>query len=626
MKSNQKSFFILVAVILGLAFVYNSMDSKRKREQTQVLDYTSFKKAVESRKVQDVAMRGDVVLGKTNTGDTFLTRIPSNVPVANLLASQGVRVEALDREEEIPSFWSILISWFPVLLFIGVWVYFYRQMNSKGGNVMGFGRARAKMLMEHQKVISFKDVAGVDEAKDELQEVVDFLKDPERFQRLGGKLPKGVLLVGPPGTGKTLLARAVAGEAGVSFFSISGSDFVEMFVGVGASRVRDLFAQAKKKSPCIVFVDEIDAVGRHRGVGLGGGNDEREQTLNQLLVEMDGFEPQTNIIIIAATNRADVLDKALLRPGRFDRQVHVPLPDVRGREAILKVHLKQVRSDSSVDAAVVARGTPGFSGADLANIVNEAALIAARSGKKKVFGQDLDFAKDKVMMGAERRSMVMSAEEKRLTAYHEAGHAVVAYFVEGSDPIHKVTIIPRGRALGMVMQLPNKDVVSVTHKKLLGDIAIAMGGRVAEEIFFGEDSVTTGAESDIRVATMRARAMVERWGMSADLGPLDYAQETNPYTGLPVAPLSDKLTERIDKEVASIVLAGLDRARAIILEKRDLLEELAKTLLDRETLTGEDVEKVMKGEPLSAKEKPKKAVKRTSSLEIGEVAPGDEKS
>ncbi|MCY4414041.1 MAG: ATP-dependent zinc metalloprotease FtsH [Alphaproteobacteria bacterium] len=618
MSVNQKHFWILICAVLGLALVYNSMDNSRQTAQSHVVEYSAFKKAVDTQKVREASLKGDLVIGKYVTGDVFVTRIPSHLQVANLLTAQGVRVEALDREDDIPSFWSILISWFPVLLFIAVWVYFYRQMNSKGGNVMGFGRAKTKSLTEHQRIVRFKDVAGVEEAKEELQEIVDYLKDPDRYQRLGGKLPRGVLLVGPPGTGKTLLARAVAGEAGVSFFSISGSDFVEMFVGVGASRVRDLFEQAKKKSPCIVFVDEIDAVGRHRGAGMGGGNDEREQTLNQLLVEMDGFEPQVNIIIIAATNRPDVLDKALLRPGRFDRQVVVPLPDVRGREAIVRVHLEKVRHTADVEPLVIARGTPGFSGADLANIVNESALLAARSGKQKVDATDLEEAKDKVMMGAERRSMVMSENEKKLTAYHEAGHALVAVHTPGSDPIHKVTVIPRGRALGMVMQLPDKDVLSVTRAKLRGDIAIAMGGRVAEEMIFGADNMTTGAESDIQMATERAKAMVGRWGMSDDLGPLNYMQDTNPFTSNGEAlPISDKVAERMDKEVCRIVLEGYESARKVLKKHKDQLELLAQVLLQRETLTGADVTALLSGKDLGPIPQKRKVVRRKTSLTPG---------
>ena len=615
MSVNQKHFWILVCAVVGLAFIYNATDNANQNAKSSLIEYSKFKKAVEDKKVREVALKGDLVFGKYMDGDVFITRIPAHTHVANLLTAQGVRVEALDREEDIPSFWSIFVSWFPVLLFIAVWVYFYRKMNAKGGNMMGFGRARTRMLTEHQRVVKFNEVAGVDEAKVELQEVVDYLRDPERYQRLGGKLPRGLLLVGPPGTGKTLLARAVAGEAGVSFFSISGSDFVEMFVGVGASRVRDLFDQAKKKSPCIVFVDEIDAVGRHRGVSMGGGNDEREQTLNQLLVEMDGFEPNVNIIIIAATNRPDVLDKALLRPGRFDRQVVVPLPDIKGREAILRVHLEKVKCSTDVDASVIARGTPGFSGADLANLVNEGALLAARSGKRRVTTEELEEAKDKVMMGAERRSMVMSEEEKKLTAFHEAGHALVAYYTPGADPIHKVTVIPRGRALGMVMQLPDKDILSITKSKLHGAIAIAMGGRVAEELVFGAEHVTTGAESDLHMATERARAMVGRWGMSDDLGPLFYVQETSPFAASDGLPTSDKVAERIDKEVHKIVLQGYEKARRILQEHREQLTSLAETLLKRETLSGEEVATILQGKKLAPKAKKTPVEKRSSSLQ-----------
>jgi len=614
MSMKQKHFWVLVCAILGLALVYNAMENAQNEAKNKMISYSRFKKAVEEKKIREAVLKRDIVFGKYMDGEVFVTRIPGYANVANMLVAQGVNVDVLPPEDDVPSFWSIFISWFPVLLFIAVWVYFYRKMHARGGNMMGFGRAKTRMLTEHQRVIKFDSVAGVDEAKVELQEVVDYLRDPERYQRLGGKLPRGLLLVGPPGTGKTLLARAVAGEAGVPFFSISGSDFVEMFVGVGASRVRDLFEQAKKKSPCIVFIDEIDAVGRHRGVSMGGGNDEREQTLNQLLVEMDGFEPNVNIIMIAATNRPDVLDKALLRPGRFDRQVVVPLPDVKGREAILRVHLKSVKCANDVDASVIARGTPGFSGADLANLVNEGALLAARNGKRRVSTEELEEAKDKVMMGAERRSMVMSDEEKRLTAYHEAGHALVAYHTPGADPIHKVTVIPRGRALGMVMQLPDRDILSVTRAKLYGSIAIAMGGRVAEEIVFGKECVTTGAESDIHMATDRARSMVGRWGMSDDLGPLHYMQDTNPFAQSEGLPVSDKIAERMDREVHRIVLDGYKQAFHILEKHRDQLTNLAETLLVRETITGDEVDKIIKGEQLSPKSRRSQPVKRRSSL------------
>jgi cell division protease FtsH len=494
---------------------------------------------------------------------------------------------------------TVLLNALPMLLLIGVWIFFMRQLQAGGGKAMGFGKSRAKMLTERTGRVTFEDVAGVDEAKDDLKEIVDFLKDPQKFQRLGGRIPKGVLLVGPPGTGKTLLARAIAGEANVPFFTISGSDFVEMFVGVGASRVRDMFEQAKKNAPCIVFIDEIDAVGRHRGAGLGGGNDEREQTLNQLLVEMDGFESTEGVILIAATNRPDVLDPALLRPGRFDRHVVVANPDLGGREKILRVHLRKVPLAPDVEPRVIARGTPGFSGADLANLVNEAALLAARRGKRVVTMSELEDAKDKVMMGAERRSMAMSEDEKKLTAYHEGGHAIVALAVEGSDPIHKATIIPRGRALGMVMQLPERDRLSLTRQKMLADITIFFGGRIAEELIFGHEKVTTGASNDIEVATRMARAMVTRYGMSDDLGPLAYAEnQEEVFLGHSVSRtqnISEATAQKIDSEIRRIIDDCYQRAYGILSSRINDLHTVAKGLLEYETLTGDEIVALMKG-------------------------------
>jgi cell division protease FtsH len=495
----------------------------------------------------------------------------------------------------------VLVSWFPMLLLIAVWVFFMRQMQSGGGRAMGFGKSKAKLLTERQGRVTFDDVAGVDEAKDDLQEIVEFLRDPQKFQRLGGRIPRGALLVGPPGTGKTLLARAIAGEANVPFFTISGSDFVEMFVGVGASRVRDMFDQAKKNAPCIIFIDEIDAVGRHRGAGLGGGNDEREQTLNQLLVEMDGFESNEGVILVAATNRPDVLDPALLRPGRFDRQVVVPRPDVVGREKILKVHVRKVPLAPDVDLRVIARGTPGFSGADLANIVNEAALLAARRSKRIVTQNEFEDAKDKVMMGAERRSMAMTDEEKRLTAYHEGGHALIAMKVIGSDPVHKATIIPRGRALGMVMRLPERDQLSYTREKLKADICVAMGGRVAEELVFGYEKVTSGASMDIKMATQLARAMVTQFGMSDKLGPLAYGDnEEEVFLGHSVTRtqnLSDETQKLVDQEIHAIVESGYANARRITEENIEELHILAKGLLEYETLSGQELTDLLNGKP-----------------------------
>ena len=517
------------------------------------------------------------------------------------LKEHNVDTTVTPADDGMPILIGIFVNWFPMLLLIGVWVFFLRQMQSGGGKAMGFGKSRAKLLTERSGRVTFEDVAGVDEAKDDLKEIVDFLRDPQKFQRLGGRIPKGVLLVGPPGTGKTLLARAIAGEANVPFFTISGSDFVEMFVGVGASRVRDMFEQAKKNSPCIVFIDEIDAVGRHRGAGLGGGNDEREQTLNQLLVEMDGFEANESVILIAATNRPDVLDPALLRPGRFDRHVVVPNPDLAGREKILRVHLRKVPLAPDVDPRVIARGTPGFSGADLANLVNEGALLAARRGKRVVMMSELEDAKDKVMMGAERRSMAMSDEEKKLTAFHEAGHAIIAITVEGSDPIHKATIIPRGRALGMVMRLPERDQLSLTRQKMLADLCVAFGGRIAEELVFGHEKVTTGAQSDIEQATRMARAMVTRFGMSDSLGPIAYAEnQEEVFLGHSVSRtqnISEATAQKIDSEIHRIIEESYERARKILTERLADLNVLARGLLEYETLTGDEIIALLKGIP-----------------------------
>jgi cell division protease FtsH len=514
------------------------------------------------------------------------------------LNERGVNISAAPLDDGYPSLLGVLISWFPMLLLIGVWIFFMRQMQGGRGGAMGFGRSKAKLLTENKNKVTFNDVAGIDEAKEELVEIVDFLKDPRKFQKLGGRIPKGALLIGPPGTGKTLLARAVAGEAGVPFFTISGSDFVEMFVGVGASRVRDMFEQGRRNSPCIIFIDEIDAVGRSRGAGLGGGNDEREQTLNQILVEMDGFDTQEGIILVAATNRPDVLDPALLRPGRFDRQVVVPNPDIMGREAILKVHIKKISVAPDVDIRTIARGTPGFSGADLANIVNESALLAARKNKKIVTMVDFEEAKDKVMMGSERRSLVMSQDEKELTAYHEGGHAIVAINQPASDPIHKATIIPRGRALGMVMRLPERDQLSMAREKMLADITVAMGGRVAEEIIFGDDKVTSGASSDIEMATKMARNMVTKYGMSEKLGPLQYSEnEEEVFLGRSVQKhqnVSEDTARLIDSEIRIIVDTCYDLARKILTEKINDLHALAKGLIEYETLNGDEILSLLK--------------------------------
>ncbi len=572
--------------------------------------YSDFIHSVEHNQVREVVIKGNQAVGTFLDGKRFLVETPNDPNLVNRLLQNNVRVTAASHEEGGFSLFQLLVSWFPMILLIGVWVFFLRQMQAGNNRAMGFGKSRARLLTEAQGKITFKDVAGVDEAKQEVEEIVDFLKDPRKFQKLGGRIPKGVLLVGNPGTGKTLLARAIAGEAGVPFFSISGSDFVEMFVGVGASRVRDLFEQGKKNAPCIIFIDEIDAVGRHRGAGLGGGNDEREQTLNQLLVEMDGFETNDGVILVAATNRPDVLDPALLRPGRFDRQVVVPLPDINGREAILNVHTRKVPLASDVDTRVIARGTPGFAGADLNNLVNEAALIAARSNKRVVTMSDFEEAKDKIMMGPERRSMAMSDHEKRLTAFHEAGHAIVGYYTEGSDPIHKATIIPRGRALGMVMRLPESDRVSVTLEKLKADLAVAMGGRVAEELVFGAHKITTGASSDISQATQIARKMVMNWGMSHALGPLLYADDQEEiFLGHSVARqknMSDKTAQLIDSEVKALVEGAYTYAKDLLIDKRDGLDLLANNLLELETLTGEEIDHLLKtGKVVRHQVKPK---------------------
>ena len=533
------------------------------------------------------------------------------------LRKNGVKVEAQPEDTSSNTFWGIVISWFPMILLIGVWVYFMRQASSGNNKAMSFGKSRAR-LIENNKKVTFADVAGCDESKQELEEIIDFLKDPSKFQRLGGRIPKGVLMVGPPGTGKTLLAKAVAGEANVPFFSISGSDFVEMFVGVGASRVRDMFAQAKKNAPCLLFIDEIDAVGRHRGAGLGGGNDEREQTLNQLLVEMDGFDDNQSVILIAATNRPDVLDPALLRPGRFDRQVTVSNPDIKGREEILKVHVKKVPLAKDVNLTTVARGTPGFSGADLANLVNEAALLAARKNKRKVTLKDFDEAKDKVLMGAERKSMAMDDREKMNTAYHEAGHAICSLYTEGSDPIHKATIIPRGRALGMVQQLPEKDRYSITRQQMMSRLIVAMGGRVAEEMKFGYDAVTSGASGDIQMATNLARSMVTEWGMSDALGPVLYAENSGEvFLGKSVTQnqnMSEETARLVDAEIKRLVTEGYEGARKLLKEKEKEWTMLAEALIEYETLTGDEIKQVIAGEKIDkSAECPVEEGKRTQS-------------
>ena len=600
--NNTRNLIVWVVVGLLLVSLFNFFQESPTSSNAREINFSQFVAEVEAGNVEEVVISGDSITGKLADGQRFSSYAPPNDPtLINRLTERGVSITAKPDTSNAPTIWGILLSWFPMLLLIGVWVFFMRQMQSGGGKAMGFGKSKAKLLNEAHGRVTFEDVAGIDEAKDDLQEIVEFLKDPGKFQKLGGRIPKGALLVGPPGTGKTLLARAIAGEANVPFFSISGSDFVEMFVGVGASRVRDMFEQAKSNAPCIIFIDEIDAVGRHRGAGLGGGNDEREQTLNQLLVEMDGFEANEGIILIAATNRPDVLDPALLRPGRFDRQVVVPNPDIIGRERILQVHMKKVPLAADVDARTIARGTPGFSGADLANLVNEAALLAARRNKRTVAMAEFEDAKDKVMMGAERRSMVMSDEERKLTAYHEGGHALVALNLEASDPIHKATIIPRGRALGMVMRLPERDQLSVTRAKLKADLAVAMGGRIAEEVIFGHEKVTSGASSDIQMATNMAKAMVTQFGMSDELGPLAYGDnEQEVFLGHSVTRTqntSDETQSKIDSETRKFVDEGYKKAESIIRENIDDLHIIAKGLLEYETLSGDEIEALLKGDP-----------------------------
>jgi cell division protease FtsH len=591
---NLMMWGVIVLLVLGLYNLFQNPGSVTGKTE---MPFSTFLTEVDKGNVVSVDIRGSEISGNFRDGKGFKTYSPNYPNLVEKLSAKGVAITAGPREEKGPSLWGIILSWFPMLLLIGVWIFFMRQMQGGKGGAMGFGRSKAKLLTEAHGRVTFQDVAGVEEAKEELEEIVHFLKDPRKFQKLGGRIPKGALLVGPPGTGKTLLARAIAGEANVPFFTISGSDFVEMFVGVGASRVRDMFEQAKKSAPCIIFIDEIDAVGRSRGAGLGGGNDEREQTLNQLLVEMDGFETNEGVILIAATNRPDVLDPALLRPGRFDRQVVVSNPDIIGREAILKVHLKKITTGPDVNPKVIARGTPGFSGADLANIVNESALLAARKNKRIVTMSDLEEAKDKVMMGAERRSMVMTEEEKTLTAYHEGGHAVVALYELTSDPIHKATIIPRGRALGMVMRLPERDQLSITREKMFGNISVAMGGRIAEEMIFGYDNVTSGASSDIEMVTKMAKNMVTRYGMSDQLGPIAYQEnEEEVFLGRSVSRtqnVSEETAKKIDSEVKKIVEAGYARAKKILAEKVDELHKVSKALLTYETLSGEEIKKIV---------------------------------
>ena len=590
---NMRNFALWAVIAALLIALFSFMQPSGSAAKENEISYSQMLDKAKSGEVRSIEIRGNEIQGVLTSGEKFSsTMYLYDFEAVSRLTDAGVDVNVKNPEGGF-NIWDIVSSILPLIIIVGLWFFLMRQMQGGGGRgAMSFGKSKARLLTERSGRVTFDDVAGIDEAKEELQEIVEFLQDPSKFQRLGGKIPKGALLVGPPGTGKTLTARAVAGEANVPFFTISGSDFVEMFVGVGASRVRDMFEQAKKNAPCIIFIDEIDAVGRSRGAGIGGGNDEREQTLNQLLVEMDGFEANEGIIIIAATNRPDVLDPALLRPGRFDRQITVGNPDIIGREKILKVHMRNVPTAKDVVAKVIARGTPGFSGADLANLVNEAALLAARRGKRVVSMREFEDAKDKVMMGPERRSMVMSDKEKRLTAYHEAGHALVGIKMPATDPVHKATIIPRGRALGMVMQLPTDDKLSQTRQEMTSRLAVLMGGRVAEEIAFGDENVTSGASSDIQMATRIARAMVTRLGLSDVIGPIDYGESDDPYRPTQV---SQDTSKKIEEEVRALVQKGMDEARRILTDHKDEWTAIAEGLLEYETLTGDEINNIIKG-------------------------------
>lgn len=594
-------------LVISLMMIMLFQVFKQQDRTSSTIDYSDFLSMVESGSVMQVTVQGDNLTGMSSQGP-FKTYAPEDPELISLLRSKGVKISA--KPEEDSSWFQVFLSWVPMLLLIGVWIFFMRQMQAGGGKALSFGKSRARLMSDSQEKVTFEDVAGIDEAKEELQEIIEFLRDPKKFTRLGGRIPKGVLLVGSPGTGKTLLARAIAGEAGVPFFSISGSDFVEMFVGVGASRVRDLFVQGKKNAPCIIFIDEIDAVGRHRGAGLGGGHDEREQTLNQLLVEMDGFESNEGVILISATNRPDVLDPALLRPGRFDRQVVVPVPDIKGREGILKVHAKKTVLADDVDLGTLARGTPGFTGADLENMVNEAALMGARRGKDKVEMIDFEDAKDKVLMGTERRSMIISDSEKKTTAYHESGHALIAKLLPGTDPIHKVTIIPRGRALGLTQQLPMDEKHTYPKDYLLSSICILMGGRAAEELVL--NIKTTGAGNDIERATEMARKMVCDYGMSDKLGPLSFGKkEEQIFLGREISQhrdYSEETAQMIDKEVSNIVMGSYRKTYQLIQENIEILHNLANALLEKETLEAHDIDEIMKGDG-KVKSEPQEASK-----------------
>jgi cell division protease FtsH len=617
---NLMMWGIIVLLVVGL---FQLFQNPKQTATSSQMPFSSFLKNVEDGRVVQVKITGNNIEGILSDGSAFSTYAPNDPNLVEKLTSKGVNITAVPLEDKMPSLLGILLSWFPMLLLIGVWIFFMKQMQGGRGGAMGFGKSKAKLLSESRGKVTFNDVAGIDEAKEEVEEIVEFLKNPRKFQRLGGKIPKGALLIGPPGTGKTLLAKAIAGEANVPFFTISGSDFVEMFVGVGASRVRDMMEQGKKNAPCIIFIDEIDAVGRSRGAGLGGGNDEREQTLNQLLVEMDGFDTNEGVIIIAATNRPDVLDPALLRPGRFDRQVVVGNPDIIGREAILKVHIKKIVIGPDVKLRTIARGTPGFSGADLANLCNESALLAARKNRRIVTMSDIEEAKDKVMMGAERRSMVMTEDDKKLTAYHEGGHAIIALNEKASDPIHKATIIPRGRALGVVWTLQERDRYSHTREYMEANISKAMGGRVAEEMIFGHDKVTSGASSDISMATKLAKDMVTKYGMSTELGPLSYGDnEDEVFLGRQIARqthMSEETSKKVDEEVKKIVDQGYQRAKKILTENLDDLHKLAKALLTYETLSGEEIKDLIYKNTEPKREDPKKEKKEKESSALGSL-------
>ncbi|MBW1613271.1 MAG: ATP-dependent zinc metalloprotease FtsH [Deltaproteobacteria bacterium] len=592
MNTFSKNLTLWLVISLMMILLFQIF--KKETKQTGQLSYSEFLNMVDQGEVSQVTIQGDKISGNSNQGRFFKTFAPKDLELIKILRNKGIEITA-KPDDTSPWYMTILVSWFPMLLLIGVWIFFMRQMQAGGGKALSFGKSRARLATNEKDKVTFDDVAGIEEAKEELQEIIEFLRDPKKFTRLGGRIPKGVLLVGAPGTGKTLLARAIAGEAGVPFLSISGSDFVEMFVGVGASRVRDLFVQGKKNAPCIIFLDEIDAVGRHRGAGLGGGHDEREQTLNQLLVEMDGFESNEGVILISATNRPDVLDPALLRPGRFDRQVVVPVPDVRGRENILKVHTKKTRIGDGVDLSVIARGTPGFTGADLENMVNEAALLAARRNKDKIYMQDMEDAKDKVLMGAERKSMIISDDEKKTTAYHEAGHTLVAKLLPNTDPIHKVTIIPRGRALGLTQQLPLDDKHTYTKEYLLNNICILMGGRIAEEIAL--NTQTTGASNDIERATEIARKMICEYGMNEKLGPLSFGKkEEEIFLGREISQhrdYSEETAQKIDEEVNNIIDSSYKKTYKLISDNRNTLNNLARALLEKETLDGSEIDEIV---------------------------------